>query len=65
MFNQKSKLGLLIILILCTLIISGCAYNWPHMPSPTDVLEQVIDGISNFGESLQDMFQGFGRPGNF
>lgn len=61
MLNQKLKLSLIIIiLILCALFLSGCEYSWPHLPSPTDVVESVINGVSNFGQSLKDMFQGFG-----
>jgi len=66
MFKQKSKLLLfIVILILCVLLLSGCAYAWPHFPSPTDVVENVMNGVSNFGQSLKNMFQGFGGSINF
>jgi len=65
MFTQKSKIGLVIVLIFCLIILSGCAYSWPHLPSPTDVLQEVINGVSNLGQSVKDMFQGFGGSINF
>lgn len=66
MLNRKSKIGLIIIiLILGAIVLSGCEYSWPHLPSPTAVVESVINGVSNFGQSLKDMFQGFGGSINF